>query len=104
MKPPRTVKVGPHTYRVRMIDDGVLSDAGRVGQCTAQSLTIAICKDQAPSQLRDTLLHELTHALLNQLDMDKDQEELVASTFGPGLLALIVDNPDLIRFVTGGTK
>lgn len=97
-KPPKWVRVGPHRYRVRMVD-ALLPDAGCDGLCSRDRLTIAVYADQARSQLADTLLHELTHAMLATAGLEKDAEEAIALTLGPGLLALIRDNPDLIEWV-----
>lgn len=101
MKLPETVTVGPHVYRVVVIPDGALGDAARAGQCNAQRGVIAIHGEQTSTQLADTVLHEITHALLEVTDLDGDVAERVALAMGPGLLALIRDNPELIRWVRG---
>jgi len=98
--PPTTVAVGPHTYSVVLVPSGILKDANRAGQCNVQGLVIAVDAAQARSQVADTLLHEITHALLEVIDLDEDVEERVALAMGPGLLALLRDNPALVRWVT----
>lgn len=97
---PGSVTVGPHEYRVVMVPDGVLADASQAGHCSPFRLVIAIDEGQEPSQVADTLLHELVHAMLATLDLG-DDEERVALALGPALLSLLRDNPGLVGFVTG---
>lgn len=99
MKPPKRVRVGPHRYRVRIDDSGALGDAGRAGQCSPSRLTITIDDEQEGSQLADTLLHELGHALLQSVGLEEEIEERACAALGPGLLALINDNPKLIEWL-----
>jgi hypothetical protein len=98
--PPTTVDIGPHTYSVVLVPSGILKDANRAGQCNVQALVISVDAAQARSQVADTLLHEITHAILEAVGLDEDTEERVASAMGPGLLALLRDNPALVRWVT----
>lgn len=100
MKPPATVAVGPHLYRVILDDDGLLGDNSQCGHTAAGRLVIALDGDQEPSQLADTLLHELGQALLPPAGLTAAIEERVCLTLGPALLALIRANPDLIAYLT----
>jgi hypothetical protein len=97
---PESVIVGPHEYKVVMVPDGVLVDASQAGHCSPLRLVIAIDVGQEPSQMADTLLHELTHAMLATLDLG-DDEERVALVLGPALLSLLRANPGLVAYVTG---
>lgn len=99
-KVPQHVIVGPHRYRIVMVPDGVLDDAGRHGQCSAHRLVIAVDQGQAPSQAADTILHELVHAMLATLDLSDEDEERVALALGPALLLLLRSNPDLVDYLT----
>ena len=103
MNPPASVRVGPHTYRLVMVPDGVMDDAGRVGHCCPERLVIALDSGQRPSQLADTILHELVHALLRSVDLESAEEERVCLALGPGLLALVRDNPSLVAWLTRST-
>lgn len=102
MKPPATVKVGPHLYRVVLVPDGVLIDGGTAGHCATSRLVIAIEPELAPSQVCDTIIHECLHALLDGTDLDPDVEERVALCLAPGLLLLLESNPDLVAYITKG--
>lgn len=90
MKGPDKIKIGPHTFTVTYSPAVELC-----GNTQVEHLAIGINTAQAPSQIRDTLLHELVHALLAPTKLDDDVEEQVCMALGPGLLALFVDNPDL---------
>ena len=98
---PRHVIVGPHRYRITEIPDGILEGAGSDGTCSPRHLTIALDGNQPRSQKADTLCHELTHALLASVKLEDDVEEAIALALGPGLLALIRDNPKLIDWMRG---
>lgn len=99
MKPPQSVKVGPHRYKVVVVPDGLLENAGADGLCIPRRLTIALDGGQPPSQMADALCHELTHVLLDAVRIDDDLEESIALMFGPTLLALIRDNPTLVSYL-----
>ena len=99
---PSRVQVGPHSYRIVMVPDGVLVDASQAGHCAPQRLVIAIDAGQEPSQLADTLLYELVHAMLASIELG-DDEERVALILGPALLSLLRSNPLLVEYLTGAS-
>ena len=100
MKPPKRVQVGPHSYRVSLID-AALPDAGCDGICSKARLSISVYSEQGSTKLGDTLCHELTHAMLAQVKLEDDVEESICLALGPALLALVRDNPKLIEWLKG---
>lgn len=104
MKPPRSLKVGPHVYRVVTVPDGVLEGAGACATCTPTRLVISLDGGQPASQMADSLLHELSHAILDAVRLDDDVEEQVCLALGPGLLALLLDNPELYAYLTASKE
>lgn len=98
MKPPRRVQVGPHSYRIALLD-AALPDAGCDGICSKDRLQIALYAEQGATKVADTLLHELGHAVLATVKLEEDIEEAVCLALGPGLLQLIRDNPRLVDWV-----
>lgn len=92
---PDAVTIGPHRYVIEPGGDGL---------CVPRRNVIALDGGQPPSQLADTLLHEVVHALLATVKLDDDVEEAVALALGPGLLALIADNPELIRSIAEAAR
>jgi hypothetical protein len=99
VKPPRRVQVGPHCYKVTLIPDGILEGAGSDGTCAPRHLSIGLDGSQPPSSLADTLCHELTHALLATVKLEDDVEESVCLALGPGLFALVRDNPEWVDWM-----
>ncbi len=78
MTVPETLKLGVHDYAVTVVPDGALGDAGQVGHTNPQRGTIVLCADQTPSQLADTLNHEMTHAALMSSGLSEEDIERVA--------------------------
>lgn len=100
MKPPKHVDVGPHRYKVVIVPHGVLEGVGAGGSCQPRHNVIALDGEVPRSQLADTLLHELAHAMLATTDLDDAEEERVARILGPALLDLLRSNPHLVEWVT----
>jgi hypothetical protein len=109
VKPPAKVKVGPHTYTVvvdRAAIDRLSAEGGekRLGECDAQRLTITVDPDQAPSQLADTLVHELLHACFDLIgageDISNETEEKLVRRLSPVLVSMIKDNQRLASWIT----
>lgn len=106
-KPPKTIQIGPHVYTVKLRKHLSLPD--RVGETTVPTGQIWLrSKMQSPSILRDTLLHELLHCIINNgaaktaIDLsDADEEKLICAITSQ-LLMLIRYNPELIEFLTEG--
>ena len=97
MNPPKRVRIGPHTFRVHVDVDGVMVDA--VGTSDTDSLTIALRGGMPHTTMADTLLHEITHAVLRPLKLDPDLEERVCMQIGSQLLDVLRSNPKLVEYV-----
>lgn len=97
---PRQLRIGPMTWSVTL--DPLLSDA--VGETRAQKLTIRLAPGQAPDYERDTLLHEVMHAILihNALELEHDFEEKLCLTLAPALLDTLRRNPRLRAYLFDG--
>jgi hypothetical protein len=103
------LKIGPHTYTVyfdkNMINQ-VNTDAGEAhyGVTDIKHLKITIDPSQAHTQLQDTLLHEILHAIFDitaaQEDIDHKTEEKLIRRIAPILLQTIQQNPHLINKLT----
>lgn len=99
---PTSVKVGPHDVAIVVVPNGVMGDGGAHGQCSISRLLIAIDGEIPPTLKGETVLHEIGHVLLASVGIPDDSEELVerlALRFGVDVLALIRDNPELIRWI-----
>ena len=58
-----------------------------------------------PPELTNTILHELLHAIwqdrVSELVSDK-KEETIVNALANGLMTLLCDNPDMLKFLTNG--
>lgn len=73
------------------------------GVCRTWQHTILVDPDQAFEGIRETVFHELEHAVLNaQGGADKmaQNEESYVSALGAGMLAVLRKNPRLTRWLT----
>lgn len=108
MKPPASIKVGPFDYTV-LTDKTTCEQAVCVyGQTMASRGTILLNPEQAPSQMRDTLLHEILHAAVDAASLSVGEsapindatEEQIVRALSPWILQAIRDNPRLVAFLT----
>lgn len=96
---PRHVAVGPHRYRIVLDAAGLLTAGELSGYTDTATLVIGLAGGQAPSQLAESLLHELTHAVLDGAGLGVELEERIAGTVGRELLAILRANPAVVRFL-----
>lgn len=104
MKLPKVVYIGPFDYAVKQkkrLDTPML-----LGETKNEITTILIREAQSACSKRDTLLHEVLHAvlfssgLLTALPLSHDDEERLVVTISPWLHQLLRDNPELIAYLT----
>lgn len=113
MSTPTSVRVGPYTYVVKVDADRIKelekeSNTDLYGITTHGHLEIALQPDVADMVLRETLLHEVLHAVLFNTGIsdrmtDKAEEHLVRA-LSPALFSLLRENPELVRYLTGGDE
>lgn len=106
MKPPKRIVVAPFEYKVAR-EPSMSSIGEAAGGCDPDRTRIVIDANLSGPAEKDTLLHELLHALLSQTDLvrglkayDKDLEEDVVYALTPRLLSALLDNPDLVEYLT----
>lgn len=99
MKPPASVRIGPHEWTVRR--QPIDADGEYYGRTVERELAILIAPGNAPSQERDTMLHELLHAIWAHtgLDYDDEQQEQIVRSLSTPLLGALRDNPRLVTFL-----
>lgn len=101
---PQTVKVSNHDYLIAWGEIQTDTNEFLYGR-TVPRLTVIQINDQvAKSQQRDTLLHELLHAAINEthLKFGEDAEEEVIRVMTPLLLQIIRENPKVVRWLREG--
>lgn len=107
MKLPKRIRVGPVVYRVHRERAAVKTDdveprESLYGYCNNVDLAIYVTDDAADGQIRDTVLHEILHAITSHADVipllgDKDDDERLVRALAPWLLMLLRDNPKLVE-------
>ena len=88
----QTVRLLGQDLHVEYVKD--LEDYGNFEQKTA---TISIDSELTLQPMQDTLLHEIIHAVLQAYEKDT---EVLVRILTPALLALLKDNPHLVKFLT----
>lgn len=91
MKLPETLKISPFVYRVELVTKLLDTEHCRnYGICDTNHLTIRLDDENNDQQMRQTLLHEVIHAINNhgRLGLEEDTVERLTN----GLLAFLLDN------------
>ena len=101
VKPPTRVKIGASMWTVAVVKD--LSDASGdlYGRSSPRSVSIEMSASQDGQQMRDTLLHEVMHAICSNIPLFKNsqQEERVLRALAPWLLAVLRENNALTNYL-----
>ena len=71
------------------------------GSCNRDFQKIIVCTSQPEDNVKDTLLHEVLHAV-DYCMATKLTEDQVAA-LATGLLAVFLDNPTLMEFLNAGS-
>jgi hypothetical protein len=98
---PLVVTVGPHPYAMRYVS-GLMHEDGDalLGLCATDDLVIQLEEKQPTSLLRETVLHELVHAIASQFGLsDENTEEEWANAVGVGMLQVLRQNPRLVSWL-----
>lgn len=104
MKHPKIIFIGPHDYEVSISKKKI--DSNLFGETDNTNSEIHVHPDQSLQNKRDTLLHEILHAIAfasgmkKVLEWNDETEEKVIRLLSPWLLGVVQDNPDLIEWIT----
>lgn len=108
---PKKVKIGPQWYRVEQRktgDDGMLSDESHAYTLGQRNL-IVLSSELDDSNKKQVLVHEILHAIHNTLGSFSkpgksaefsDWEHHFISMYEVGLLMVLQDNPNLVKYLT----
>lgn len=94
MKIPKQVVVMGKPYTVGPLSD----DCGDYGRCRSVTQEIHVNMGQAPHQMRDTLLHEVLHAVSNELHLELEERQV--HVLANALLDTLRRNPKFTQFLT----
>jgi len=105
MKMPRTIKIGPHTYKIVRKTLEELPD--ELGSTDFDLTEIRIRKNLRATKAKEVLLHEALHCCTYpsftgayETDPKLDAEDFV-NCVAPVLLQVLRDNPDLLAYLNG---
>ncbi len=98
-KIPKHVEIIGHKFTV--ILSAEISD-DELGRCDYNQQKIFISKQQASDTMRDTLLHEIIHAVhwLMGLADNSTEEEFTART-ATGFRSVMLQNPEVVNYLLG---
>lgn len=99
MKIPKKIKIGPHTYKIKY-QKGMSKNHSVLGQTRMLDGVIAIDPEQIQTQLEDTFIHEILHAINMQVEFvnrDRDVEESAIIKLSPLLLQIIKENKEIFK-------
>lgn len=106
--PPARVKVGPHRYKVAISSAEVNAEGAAQGNALSGCTDVPACEiwlapGQAPTQMRDTVLHEVMHAIWSVTGLSSEHtdgfEEALIQRLTPALLELLRRNPALVKWL-----
>ena len=102
---PKKIKVGPHTYEVRIVKT-ITGDPDAMAAVFPETQVIELLDSiSSASYVVDCTIHELLHAIWSDRDLGKRaDEEKVVLQFSSGLVQLIQDNPKLLPWIRRGLR
>lgn len=102
MKLPSEVYVIGHRYSIEEMDEHSATDSNIYGHCSNHSRKIKVYCNGGGSIARDTLLHEVLHAVWNLMGLEKeDEEERIVNSTSTAIIGIIDDprNKDVVDFI-----
>lgn len=105
MLPVKTARVGCFTYTISVHDEGVSENHG---DTCLEKKHINLFDNGNEEVLKETLLHEFLHVLLEdvlrtvkEIENPSEQEEQLIRILSPRLMQWGLDNPELVDFIWG---
>lgn len=92
---PKSIKVGNLEYAIEKVNHPLAVDNAEVGGLIDFKAGIIKIRTDGFSEdaNAETFWHEVMHAIIRNMDMDFDDEELVCRRFARALHAFMKDNP-----------
>jgi len=100
MEAPALIRMLGSDIQVKFQESLSVDGSAAMGTYEQEQSTIILKDNMSLSSIRDTLVHELIHAILQHYEMDSEK---IVRVMTPALVTLLRDNPDLVRFITEGT-
>ncbi len=100
MRVPRSIRLGGKEWSVKR-SRGLLAEEVS-GECDYDNATIRLATKLSPFDLKDTLLHEVLHAILGQQSSwfrSVEEEEQYVLAIATGLTGVLQDNPEFAQWL-----
>ncbi len=95
---PTSIRILSTVYQIQWVQRGVAQ--GALGWHDGGSSTIGIREDAHPSEIADTFLHEVLHALWRMLALgDAARNEGVCTVLSTGLVTVWHENPEVFEWL-----
>jgi hypothetical protein len=110
---PKSVRIGPLRWRITTslgsynAFAAAENDGKALGFSQLETLTIVLKPGLPDSLLRETLLHELLHAIIQtqggvfDVAKEEEHEEAAVAAISPLLLSTLRANEDVLEFILG---
>lgn len=92
---PETVNVLGKVYEILFVEK--VDEKDSCGDHYSGTLEIKIKQDLHADVIAETLLHELTHAVEEQLDLGLSEKQV--HRFSVGMFQVLRDNPEVVKFL-----
>ena len=88
------IKIIDAIWRRKFVGSKLNADSG---ECDFDKCLITQAKSECPQRRRNTLTHEITHAISDALGLDLKERQVHA--FATGWLQVLRDNPKLVKYL-----
>ena len=100
VKLPPHAKVGHRKYRIEELPHGTADHSQKYGDCNHAEGLIRVATSYGMEMTRDTLLHEVLHAVYREYGLqDEDKEERTVATLATGITQTMCDSPELRQWL-----
>ena len=82
------------------VSEGV-TDSDSLGEWDARTATISYDPAQTLPVLRETILHEMLHCILEHTGVEPDEHETLIRNISPLMLETLRRNPELVEWLVG---
>jgi uncharacterized protein YqeY len=102
---PHRLKIAGKVIKVRIMSEAEFQEKSVWGLYDSFAGEIAIYPVMTPSNMLDTLIHEVLHAVFDGWNLqDSDEEERTVHTMATALQTLMVDNRNFTKFLKRAIK
>lgn len=99
-KLPKQLKIANHNFKIIDWHVDIADAKGRFGECSYDDLEIKISTKFKESHIRETLVHELMHAIFWAYNIKaEDNEERTVTSMAVGWTQVLQDNKNLRKFL-----